>query len=91
MIGESKDKFVSSPSKVTRIASNTGASPKIRKIAQNPVLADKSIDSNTPFASTSQRVLRRWEPPLLGPLPPMFLRISPSEVSQSHIDEFKSQ
>lgn len=35
------------------------------------------------------RVQRKWNPPMLGPLPPGFLRLISSEVSVSHNQSYK--
>ncbi|XP_004519092.1 CUE domain-containing protein 1 [Ceratitis capitata] len=53
---------------------HTGASPKQRLVSSN----NKSSASTTPKRSGGQHASRRWNPPLLGPLPAGFLRITPS-------------
>ncbi|XP_020800018.1 CUE domain-containing protein 1 isoform X2 [Drosophila serrata] len=55
---------------------NTGASPK-----QRPLGSASKVNSqnNTP---TKQRTNRRWNPPILGPLPAGFLRITPAPGQQ---------
>lgn len=49
----------------------TGASPKIRK----PTVSGGSVTAS-PSTANSRRP-KRWDPPILGPLPPSFLRIAP--------------
>ncbi|XP_037938733.1 CUE domain-containing protein 1 isoform X2 [Teleopsis dalmanni] len=54
---------------------NTGASPKQRPQQNN---LQKNILSGTAAPTTHTNVGRRWNPPILGPLPAGFLRIAPS-------------
>ncbi|XP_016996411.2 CUE domain-containing protein 1 isoform X2 [Drosophila takahashii] len=53
---------------------NTGASPKQRPLGSAKI----SSQQNTPTKSRS----RRWNPPILGPLPAGFLRITPAPGQQ---------
>ncbi|XP_039966307.1 CUE domain-containing protein 1 isoform X2 [Bactrocera neohumeralis] len=53
---------------------NTGASPKQRLVSAN----NKSSANVTPKRSGGHHGTRRWNPPMLGPLPAGFLRITPS-------------
>lgn len=59
---------------------STGASPKVRPPAQ---LQSKSSQNNTPKRSQTTRsqstgINRRWNPPMLLPLPSTFLRLNPT-------------
>lgn len=56
--------------------SPTGASPKIRK----PVVAVNAMASPA-------RKPKRWDPPILGPLPPSFLRIAPVAGAEFNLDD----
>lgn len=63
-------------------ASNTGASPK-----QKSSLARQQpphTQHGTPSKRNGQQ--RRWNPPLLGPLPPGFLRIQPADRPAGEFD-----
>lgn len=50
----------------------TGASPKVKF----PSISATSSSGTPPNSSSSNK----WDPPLLCPLPPSFLRLAPSEV-----------
>ncbi|XP_036344660.1 CUE domain-containing protein 1-like [Rhagoletis pomonella] len=52
---------------------NTGASPKQRLVSAT----NKSSASGTPKRNAPHGT-RRWNPPMIGPLPPGFLRITPT-------------
>lgn len=63
---------------------STGASPKIKKIIlpaytknPNPI---RKIDEPQQQQQQSLRIQRKWDPPLLSPLPSNFLRLSSIEV-----------
>lgn len=58
-------------------ASASGASPKV-KMSQMPDLHNPATVACD--LSTSSIVKRKWNPPMLGPLPPTFLRLSMHEV-----------
>lgn len=53
---------------------NTGASPKIKKNT-----CGNSLNAS-PMRATECAAVRKWNPPILGPLPPGFLRLGPSDV-----------
>lgn len=76
-----------SPLAVANTAINTGASPKIKKniLSSNNTLTNASPNRivNAGSEHLPLRVQKKWEPPLLGPLPPGFLRLSLNEVSVS--------
>lgn len=53
---------------------STGASPKVKKV--------NSVNSPVPSPARgdSVKLQKKWDPPLLGPLPPTFLRIALPEL-----------
>lgn len=72
-----------SPLAATTTAINTGASPKIKKniLGNNTTQLNASLHRVTAGAEQLPlRVQKKWEPPMLGPLPPGFLRLSSTEV-----------
>ncbi|XP_022218128.2 CUE domain-containing protein 1 isoform X2 [Drosophila obscura] len=59
---------------------NTGASPKMRPLGTSNRI---NSQNNTPTKrSQSSSTARRWNPPILGVLPPGFLRIAPAAGQQ---------
>lgn len=74
-----------STSPLSTIAINTGASPKIKK---NTTLANSLNTSPMRIAGNTVplRVQRKWDPPILGPLPPGFLRLASNEVKNQHLN-----
>lgn len=52
----------------------TGASPKVKKSVSAP--SNAVDDGTSPVHAESLRSQKKWDPPMLGPLPPTFLRIS---------------
>ncbi|EDW40562.1 GL25312 [Drosophila persimilis] len=59
---------------------NTGASPKMRPLGTSNRI---NSQSSTPTKrSQSSSTARRWNPPILGVLPPGFLRIAPAAGQQ---------
>ena len=61
------------------LATNTGASPKIKKNVQ--ISTPSPLDLiDSAMSVESKRAQRKWDPPMLGPLPPGFLRLTSSEV-----------
>lgn len=68
-------------------ASASGASPKV-KMSQMPDLHNPATAACD--LSTASMVKRKWNPPMLGPLPATFLRLSLNEVMlSSHRVSFK--
>lgn len=80
------------------LVSSTGASPKIKKgiltsSSQNASPMRGAVHSGIAGCDTVEtlplRVQRKWNPPMLGPLPPGFLRLTSSEVSFSQNQSYK--
>lgn len=73
------------PAALATVAS-TGASPKVKK----PIFS--SSNSSSPLKSSDRsttKTNKKWNPPMLGPLPPGFLRLSGCEVmSIATMNEF---
>lgn len=65
-------------------ATATGASPKV-KMSQMPDLHNPATVACD--LTTSSMVKRKWNPPMLGPLPPTFLRLSLNEVISHLFDQ----
>lgn len=77
-----------STSPLSTLAINTGASPKIKK---NTSLANSLNSSPMRIAGDTTvplRVQRKWDPPILGPLPPGFLRLASNEVNTQYSNSY---
>jgi hypothetical protein len=70
------------------MSSTTGASPKVKKITNPTAVASPSRSTQlvAPVDSKALRYQKKWEPPLLGPLPPTFLRITAAAELRSEFD-----
>ncbi|XP_067643464.1 CUE domain-containing protein 1 [Eurosta solidaginis] len=56
---------------------NTGASPKQRLVSGNTKSTSSANATPKRSGGGNHHGARRWNPPMLGPLPPTFLRITP--------------
>lgn len=68
----------------TQLASNTGASPKQKTSTLRHQQSSLTTQLDTPSKRNEQH--RKWNPPLLGPLPPGFLRIQSADRPVGEFD-----
>ncbi|XP_034658913.1 CUE domain-containing protein 1 isoform X3 [Drosophila subobscura] len=61
---------------------NTGASPKMRPLGTSNRINSQNNTPTKRSLSSSSSTARRWNPPILGVLPPGFLRIAPAAGQQ---------
>lgn len=56
-------------------SNNTGTSPKVKKTGLASPIAGGGAGAGI-GVSSAESIKKKWDPPMLGPLPPTFLRIS---------------
>lgn len=66
---------------IVPLSSTTVSTPTNRVTGASPKVKCPSMPATSSAARPNSSNTNRWDPPMLGPLPPTFLRLTPNEVS----------